>query len=127
MPLNVGASGATPMRLLCSLARALSGRTQNSRATMSVFSKLFGAPDRLQTAGRRLLPAAAFHATGLYVPVTDQFPELRSVSLEDWDFFVTVAGVQAGLIRLFQRTDEAQFDRISQFPIAALVARYPDG
>jgi hypothetical protein len=44
--------------------------------------------------------SAKIYATSLFVPMVDQFPLLRNVKPDQWDFVVTIAGVFMAATRL---------------------------
>jgi hypothetical protein len=50
-------------------------------------------PDTLRERAERLVPSANIHAASLFVPMLDQFPLLRDVKPDQWDFIVTIASV----------------------------------
>src|SRR6266446_4938310 len=49
--------------------------------------------DPLRERAERLVPSAKIYATSLFVPMLDQFPLLRNVKPDQWDFVVTIAAV----------------------------------
>lgn len=49
--------------------------------------------DTLRECAERLVPSANMHASSLFVPMLDQFPLLRNVKPDQWDFVVTIASV----------------------------------
>ncbi len=68
---------------------------------MGLISKLFGkSEDALDRQAGMLVNAAQIQATSSYVPLLDRFPVLRAAPLEQWDFFVTIAGVFTAITRL---------------------------
>jgi len=56
--------------------------------------------DPLRERAERLVPSANIHATSLFVPMLDEFPLLRSVKPDQWDFVVTIASVFIAATRL---------------------------
>jgi hypothetical protein len=56
--------------------------------------------DTLRERAERLVPSANIHATSLFVPMLDQFPLLRDVKPDQWDFVVTIASVFIAATRL---------------------------
>jgi hypothetical protein len=62
------------------------------------FSKAKTEP--LRELAERLVPSANIHATSLFVPMLDQFPLLRNVKPDQWDFVVTIASVFIAATRL---------------------------
>jgi hypothetical protein len=68
---------------------------------MSLFSKLFcEKQDPLLEQAERLVPAAQLHAITIFTPLIDKFPLLRQVNVDNWDFFLTIAGVLMAATRL---------------------------
>jgi hypothetical protein len=70
--------------------------------------------DRLDALVDRLLPSAEVLATSTFVPLVDEFPRLRTASIESWDFFVTCAGVCVALSSLVGRVPDDVFREVYQ-------------
>ena len=68
--------------------------------------------DSLDGMARSLVTAVNIFAIGSYVQTRDKFPELESVTPEDWDFFVTVAGVFVALGSLVGRVPPDLFKEV---------------
>jgi hypothetical protein len=56
--------------------------------------------DPLRGQAERLVSSAIINATSMFVPMLDQHPLLKTVKPEDWDFFLTIAGVFIAVSRL---------------------------
>jgi hypothetical protein len=56
--------------------------------------------DALRERAQRLVRSANIHATSLYVPMLHQFPLLRNVNPDQWDFVVTIASIFIAATRL---------------------------
>lgn len=67
---------------------------------MGLLGKLLGRKDSKDDRAGALVQFAKINATTLFVPLLEQYPALRSVDTEQWDFIMTVAGVFMGLSRL---------------------------
>lgn len=68
---------------------------------MKMFEKLFKkVDDPFQKQANNLVSAARISAVGLYMPLLDRFPSLQSVTVKDWDFIVSIAGVFVAATRL---------------------------
>ena len=70
------------------------------------------AKDTLEERGKLLVQAADIWAVGSLLDVTKQFPVLRDISSDDWDFFATVAGVFVGVNRLIGRIPNERFKQL---------------
>ncbi len=81
-------------------------------------------PDSTESA-RTLRHLARFAATGTFVPLLDRFPQLSEVQTDDWDFFVSVATVYAGLFSL--DPDHCDFEEIHKAVLEELEADYAEG
>jgi hypothetical protein len=68
------------------------------------------------------LPTARAVATTSFVPVLEKHPLLRSVSTEDWDFFLTVANTFVALIVLASREQDHDLRRTYVWVAAQLHA-----
>jgi hypothetical protein len=81
---------------------------------MSLISKLLGkSEDPLDRQAGSLVSAAQVHATASYIPTLQRFPIVGTVPAEQWDFFVTVAGVFVAATRLNSlRLPEAREHRL---------------
>ena len=68
---------------------------------MPLFDKPFGTTeDPLKQQAENLVSVAQINAVGSCTPLLNKFDFLRSVKLDYWDFFVTVATVFMGATRL---------------------------
>lgn len=56
--------------------------------------------DPLEKQAKALVPSAQLNAVALYQALVNHLPILKSVDLDEWDFFVTVAGVFVAATRL---------------------------
>jgi hypothetical protein len=56
--------------------------------------------EQLRDNAERLVKAANIYAISTYTPMGDQFPFLRKVKSDQWDFVVTIAGVFIAAVRL---------------------------
>lgn len=63
---------------------------------MALLSKLFGSgatDDHLDRQAKTLVSAARIFATGSYTQFAQELPITFNISIDDWDFFLTVGGV----------------------------------
>jgi hypothetical protein len=68
---------------------------------MGLISKLLGkSADALEPQATSLVNAAQIQATASYTSVLQRFPIVGTIRVEEWDFFVTVAGVFIAATRL---------------------------
>ena len=65
-----------------------------------LFSKIFGRSDLRNDKAQRLVQVAHLQAVAMFLPLSEQFPVLGQVDLEQWDFIVTIAGVFLATSRL---------------------------
>lgn len=71
--------------------------------------------DPLLSRATELVQTAQIHAVGIFSALTDRFPILRQVDLEQWDFVLTVAGVFMAATRLNNlRLDGAREDALME-------------
>jgi hypothetical protein len=67
---------------------------------VSLFGRLIGRKDpKIERAGA-LVQVARVNATAMFVPLLDQYPALRNIDTEQWDFILTIAGVFMAMSRL---------------------------
>src|ERR1700745_2595630 len=59
-----------------------------------------GKNDPLRGKAARLVSSASVNAVTMFLPMLDQHPLLKRVKPEQWDFFLTIAGVFMAATRL---------------------------
>ena len=84
--------------------------------------------DPLLERAQALVGAARINATTSFIPFSSQFPVLRNVNTDSWDYFVTVAGVFMGATRLTgMRLPADRQEKLMQVVAQALTAWKGDG
>lgn len=96
---------------------------------MSLLRGLFGdKPDTLLDRAATLVQAAQVNAVGMFTPLLDDFPILRQVETEHWDFVLTVAGVFMAATRLNNlRLGDAREEKLMEVVAEHLDEWKPDG
>lgn len=85
--------------------------------------------DRFREQAGRLVWSAGANATLAYKPLLDRHARITGFGSEKWQFYLTVAGVYAAIMRLVQERvlDGAELDEVLGLIERSLAARYPDG
>lgn len=67
---------------------------------MGIISNIFRSKNHLADRAEGLVPHAKIMAIGSFQPMSEKFDFLKTVQLDDWDYFVTVAVFFIGISRL---------------------------
>ncbi len=85
--------------------------------------------DRYKEQAGKLVWAAGANAMLAYKPILDQHPHITSFGSEKWQYYLTVAGVYAAIMRLVQDRilRGRELDDVLDAIEKSLAAKYPDG
>ncbi len=82
---------------------------------MGIFSRFFGHRRKYDDKVEALVPSANILAISSYKEFLDNYDELKVVDPNEWDFFVTVAGISVGLIGLADKImNEFEYKRLTK-------------
>lgn len=82
---------------------------------MGMFSWLFGPRIKFDDRVEKLVSSANILAVSSFTKFLDSHEELKAVDPQEWDFFVTVAGISVGLMSLVDKvTDESEYNRLTR-------------
>lgn len=85
--------------------------------------------DRYRELASRLVWSAGANAMLAYKPILDGHPHITSFGAEKWQFYLTVAGVYAAVMRLVQERilHGTELDEVLELIERSLAAKHPDG
>lgn len=96
---------------------------------MTFIGKLFGSKrDPLEQQAKNLVSVAKVNATSLFLPLLEKYPILRDVDVEQFDFFVTIAGVfMASSVLNCSKIEESREDKLMEIVADELLKFDSDG
>jgi hypothetical protein len=82
---------------------------------------------QLEENARFMVRLARLTAVNSFVSVLDRFPQLGEVQPESWDFFLTIAGVQAGLSTFEIKAEASEINSVREVVLRELSSWDTDG